>query len=1608
MTEKNKEVKKKPQLWQLLLKWSARVLGVIAGLTLLFVLLLQFSAVQTYLSSRVTSYISEKTGTETTAKKLKINPFKGILLKEFVILDNKKDTIADIQTLSISLYKNIFSIFSNNLDLSFIGAQHLHLNITTREGEQLSNFERFVRDLSGKRNESNASNQSFLLDVKRIDLSDILVEIRDENKGVEKKISLGSGVVYIKFMDLECLAFDIDKLVLENPSYTVDIFKEESTFLNRKIQSENSEEINDETDPLSLKLKELVVKNGYFRKANRLLLPEPAKSGFLDYDNFFYENINILLTDLNFNGIDDLDVQLNHLSARDNTGFTINNFKADTISIKPEFIELKSYEIKMGNSHIKDNLKFSFINFSAFNDFGNEVMINADLENSLIQLNDLAHFVKSIGESNFVKNNGDEIIKIAGSYTGRANNISGRDVDITLGDKLEMAGNFNTRDLLDKDNALLNIKMDKFNTSVWKLKTILPTLSLPDNFYKLGNVNFTGRFDGYLEDFVAYGKLRSSVGTAELDMRLDVTDGAKKARYSGILNLTKFNLGKWSGNSDFGLVDFSSKVSKGRGLDLETVNADLETTIKSLVFKDYHYKNIELDGTINKNVFNGQLTSDDENFDLVFDGKIELAGGMAELNFNSTVNNIDLQALNITDKTARFKGRLDIDVPQAKSVNDFLGILKLDDIEVQYKDSLYTMNRLTLRSTDALGLNGEIIDLFQLDSDIGTVELKGHYKLTEVVHVLKKVLYNNYVYFEKVWKPEVAKYPDEMKFDFNINFANSKNLLSLIGLNDSYFNGVELKGRLDSKRNELLIASEVKYLEIKNQNFKKIEIHANSTTKAGDYIIHIDSTYAIGKKFNPIDVRTTFVKDTMNFEFATERLIDTLENLDIRGRLIPDPLGYKLSLAENLLVLLGSEWIIDKRNSIVFGDKYFSFEDAIISDGYRKIQISDINNHRGLRLLLQNFNMDIINPIIEYDKMKFAGNANISAQLDDYFEKDKTWSVYLDAPDFTINKDPYGSFHAEAEKAKGDDMTVSVNIGDFIGVVGVYDTKNKYLNSKIKLQELPLRLVEYLIKDGVKNTKGKIDADITLTGPTNDLTLYGIGYVNGGQTTIIYTGATYFFDHQKLTLTNTEISLDGDTITDINGNAGTVYGGLYHDMFRRFGVDAVLVGNHVVALNTTKEDNPDYYGYGIGQVRAEFTGLLDFIDMRITAVTGPGTKLYIPISSSESSIDESFIKFVKRDTSGIKVPQKDIANEGIDLEMSITVTPDAELSLIFDEAKGDIIKGRGQGNLKMAITRLDDFEVFGDYEIETGQYLFTAPLIPVAKPFIVETGSKIIWTGDPIDATLDITAKYRTRTAVEPFISEYLVGLDDQISLARQNTEVDVELILGGTLFRPDIRFNLDFPNLTGDIANFASNKIKLLEGNDQELNGQVLGLIVFNTFIQSNRVSDMFGATGFQSAGMSTLSEFLSSQLSMYITSIINSVVGEDGFISGVDFGVNVRNNNFGLVSNDLTPDEIAVRNTIVFKNDRLSLDIGGNYVFQFQGIEINQVLPDFALEFRLTEDRKLKIRLYGKYDIDITTTGLREKYGLGMAYRTEFGSMTHFENTIKTVVRDSVSPEN
>ena len=77
------------------------------------------------------------------------------------------------------------------------------------------------------------------------------------------------------------------------------------------------------------------------------------------------------------------------------------------------------------------------------------------------------------------------------------------------------------------------------------------------------------------------------------------------------------------------------------------------------------------------------------------------------------------------------------------------------------------------------------------------------------------------------------------------------------------------------------------------------------------------------------------------------------------------------------------------------------------------------------------------------------------------------------------------------------------------------------------------------------------------------------------------------------------------------------------------------------------------------------------------------------------------------------------------------------ISLIFDSKIGDVIEGNGKGNLSMTVNPTEDFKMFGTYEIDEGNYLFTMQNL-INKRFTIDKGGYVRWNGDPYDATIKI------------------------------------------------------------------------------------------------------------------------------------------------------------------------------------------------------------------------------------------------------------------------------
>ena len=281
----------------------------------------------------------------------------------------------------------------------------------------------------------------------------------------------------------------------------------------------------------------------------------------------------------------------------------------------------------------------------------------------------------------------------------------------------------------------------------------------------MGDINFKGSFYGYLRDFVVFGSLKSVLGDAFLDMRMDIKDGSSLAKYSGELSLERFELGQWTDNDDFGIVDFSASITDGQGLTLNSVYSDLYATVESLTFKEYEYKDFIMDAQVDKNTFNGEFSISDENIDFVFDGQIEMKDSVPHLDFKANISQIDFSKLNLTQDPFAIHGNVDIN-GYGRDINDVVGNMIASDLIVSANDTIYALDTISLTVLESGYKNREI----KLYSDIAQVELEGEYDLATILPSAKKLLKNNYPHFTQNWKTTefTSNKTQDLRFDITI------------------------------------------------------------------------------------------------------------------------------------------------------------------------------------------------------------------------------------------------------------------------------------------------------------------------------------------------------------------------------------------------------------------------------------------------------------------------------------------------------------------------------------------------------------------------------------------------------------------------------------------------------------------------------------------------------------------------------------------------------------------------------------------------------------------------------------------------------------------------
>ncbi len=459
-------------------------------------------------------------------------------------------------------------------------------------------------------------------------------------------------------------------------------------------------------------------------------------------------------------------------------------------------------------------------------------------------------------------------------------------------------------------------------------------------------------------------------------------------------------------------------------------------------------------------------------------------------------------------------------------------------------------------------------------------------------------------------------------------------------------------------------------------------------------------------------------------------------------------------------------------------------------------------------------------------------------------------------------------------------------------------------------------------------------------------------------------------------------------IVDEKGNSAIATGTAFHEKYENFSLDIGLEMKNFMALNTTAVDNDMYYGKANISGLANISGFANNLIFDLNVTTDKNTRLNIPLSGESEVYSSNFLTFIEKDRVYKVNSDYEVNLDGITMNFDLSVTPDAEVRLIFDEQIGDVIKGRGSGNLKMQITTLGDFEMFGQYVIDEGDYLFTLQNL-INKKFVLQKGGVITWNGDPFEANMDLSAIYKLRSSL------YDILPDDSTGNYRKRVPVSLKLNMEGKLMNPEIDFDIKLPT-ADDATQQRLNSILYVnsaEVNKQEMNKQVFSLLILNRFATPSGLGQDYQHAN---VGATSSSEFLSNQLSNWLSRLSDDV----------NVGVNYR------PGDELSSDEYELALSTQIFNDRVLLDGNVGYSSNNYQYANNQsasgLIGEFSVEYKISQDGRFRVRGFNRSNNN-SLLQLNSPYtqGVGLFYREEFDTIDELLEKYKKLIFGSSSSD-
>lgn len=1137
-----------------------------------------------------------------------------------------------------------------------------------------------------------------------------------------------------------------------------------------------------------------------FRYVNYL---KKQKTEGVNYNDIHIYGLSGTLEDIDY--VDHLfQTKVSDLAFQEKSGLIVKNVTT-TLTIDSNRMEFVDLDIELNSSNIKDYILFEYDSLSAFSNFIEDVQVTGNLKNSRVVSRDIAYFAPGVNVTDFD-------VLFTGNLSGTVENIRASQVQIRTGRQTWLEGNLSIRGLPDIDNTLFDMDLSRLLTNRQDLEDLVAGFSGQDRFVlpmfidRVGDIHYQGRVTGFYNDFITQGIFKSTLGDIVADLKLSLKN---QGEYSGKLITPGFELGTLLNDPTIGSIA-ATVEGNGQGFTLAGLYEEVDASIDYLEYRGYRYTDIRVDGIYADQGVEGNITVNDANLSLEVEGQIDLSDEQMIANVQADIDNANLHRLKFTKDTLGVRGAVS-GTFTGMDLNSIVGELSLSDVYLTTPDT-------TFRADAVLTADGAEMDrTIAIQSNFVDARINGEIDLNTFPS-----------YFKGIAKQYVPSLDVDIinggnqEFNFELTLKDFTPFALLFVPDLEIPEEVIMTGKFSSVNGVSSLSGFAPVSVYKGITIHNLIFDQTANDQFLNFFVTSDRVNFTDSLFiNNVNIANILRNDSLRFNIKMSDLGET-NQLDLNGLVeFGQESSSRLSLLPSDIIINNEDWRIEEKVKFDFEEGKTLINGLELSQGEQIVAIDGAvskNEEDVLQVAFSDFSLQTFNALTIPLGIELSGLMNGDVQIRSLLERPYIQGD-LRADEIVYNQTAIGDMTLIAG-LDPDTRLVKVNMEiedggvESLTVDGTYDASDDEspLNLRAHMDENPLVIFGPFLRNLVSDLSGTATADLSITGTSLNPVINGTAKLNDSRMTVNYLGTPYLIDNE-VSISDSKILLENLVIVDENNQQAIANGSV--DMSNPINpeIHVDITANNFMVLNTTAKDNPLYYGIAYGTGSFRFNGPTDDMDIQIVASTNRGTVINIPLNAPGEITDQDFITFVSADST---VTPKTNYFEGLTMTMDLTVDPESEVNIFTDLGK---LSGRGEGLLSLNITSMGDFEMFGDYAIQQGQFEFTAQDF-INKIFEIESGGSIRWTGNPAEALINLTATYQVRTSVRPlYTAAGRAGTD-------QRVQAQAEMILNGNLLRPDITFGINFPT-----DSYVEDELQSYLSDVNNVNQQALSLIVRRSF---------------------------------------------------------------------------------------------------------------------------------------------------------------------------------